>query len=85
MLIHVNIIVQKKALMTSKHVRAQPVEALKRLGHEKLAFDEYESVFTDSCPRLLQTSHIPPERIASEVVHPDDIGVKFTGMSCTLV
>ncbi|KAH9975361.1 P-loop containing nucleoside triphosphate hydrolase protein [Lactifluus volemus] len=50
----------QKALMISKHVRAQPIEALKRLGHEKLAFDEYE------------------KRIASEVVHPDDIGVKFT-------
>ncbi|KAH9970752.1 P-loop containing nucleoside triphosphate hydrolase protein [Lactifluus volemus] len=36
------------------------MEALKRLGHEKLKLDEYE------------------KRIASEVVHPDDIDVTFS-------
>jgi len=44
----------------SKEVGAKPMEALKRLGHEKLKLNEYE------------------KRIASEVIHPDDIDVRFT-------
>jgi len=44
----------------SKEVKAKPLEALKRLGHEKLKLDEYE------------------KRIASEVIHPDDIDVTFS-------
>jgi len=44
----------------SKEVGAKPMEALKRLGHEKLKLNEYE------------------KRIASEVIHPDDIDVGFT-------
>jgi hypothetical protein len=56
------------------------MEALKRLGHEKLKLDEYESAFTFSWLRLWQTSYISAERIASEVIHPDDIDVTFSGM-----
>ncbi|KAN0124155.1 AAA domain containing protein [Lactarius tabidus] len=44
----------------SKEVGTKPMEALKRLGHEKLKLNEYE------------------KRIASEVIHPDDIDVQFT-------
>ncbi|KAH9971443.1 AAA-domain-containing protein [Russula compacta] len=44
----------------SREVKAKPMEALKRLGHEKLKLDEYE------------------KRIASEVIHPDDIDVTFS-------
>lgn len=57
------------------------MEALKRLGHEKLKLNEYESEFASSEPRL-HVSHIFIERIASEVIHPDDIDVRFTGMHC---
>ena len=32
--------------MIPKNVSARPMEALKRLGHEELALDQYESVFT---------------------------------------
>ncbi|ETW82235.1 AAA family ATPase, CDC48 subfamily [Heterobasidion irregulare TC 32-1] len=42
-----------------KEVKAKPLEALKKLGHEKLELDEYEKT------------------IASEVIHPDDITVRF--------
>jgi hypothetical protein len=58
------------------------MEALKRLGHEKLKLNEYESEFASSWlhPACL---HIFIERIASEVIHPDDIDVRFTGMLCT--
>ncbi|KAH9987246.1 ATPase [Russula vinacea] len=44
----------------SREVKAKPMEALKRLGHQKLKLDEYE------------------KRIASEVIHPDDIDVTFS-------
>ncbi|KAH8986734.1 AAA-domain-containing protein [Lactarius akahatsu] len=44
----------------SKEVGAKPMEALKKLGHEKLKLNEHE------------------KRIASEVIHPDDIEVQFT-------
>ncbi|KAF8477947.1 AAA-domain-containing protein [Russula ochroleuca] len=44
----------------STEVKAKPMEALKRLGHQKLKLDEYE------------------KRIASEVIHPDDIDVTFS-------
>jgi len=44
----------------AREVKAKPMEALKRLGHEKLKLDEYE------------------KRIASEVIHPDDIDVTFS-------
>ena len=63
----------------SKEVGAKPLEALKRLGHEKLKLNEYESAFalSRSDPQVL---YIFIERIASEVIHPDDIDVGFTGM-----
>jgi hypothetical protein len=63
----------------SKEVGAKPMEALKRLGHEKLKLNEYESEFALSRPDL-RVLHIFIERIASEVIHPDDIDVRFTGM-----
>lgn len=54
------------------------MEALKRLGHEKLKLNEYESEFALSGINL-QVLHIFIERIASEVIHPDDIDVRFAG------
>lgn len=54
------------------------MEALKRLGHQKLKLDEYESACTYLRLRF-SNSHISPERIASEVIHPDDIDVTFSG------
>ncbi len=55
------------------------MEALKKLGHEKLKLNEYESGLSLSLPGL-QVLYIFIERIASEVIHPDDIDVQFTGM-----
>jgi ATPase family AAA domain-containing protein 1 len=65
----------------SKEVKAKPMEALKRLGHENLKLDEYESALTYSYSFSLQTSYFSSERIASEVIHPDDIDVTFSGKS----
>lgn len=59
------------------------MEALKRLGHEKLKLNEYESAHAHSWLRYVcrkKTSHVSPERIASEVIHPDDIDITFLGM-----
>lgn len=36
----------------SREVKAKPMEALKRLGHEKLKLDEYESALTYPGVRL---------------------------------
>ena len=59
------------------------MEALKRLGHEKLKLNEYESALTHFLATPGKSSHISPERIASEVIHPDDIDITFHGMFST--
>jgi hypothetical protein len=42
----------------SKEVGTKPLEALKRLGHEKLKLNEYESEFALSRPRLQALTYL---------------------------
>ena len=57
------------------------MKTLKRLGHGKLKLNEYESELAQSGTHLL-VLQIFIERIASEVIRPDDIDVRLSGNFC---
>lgn len=63
-------------------VKAKQLEALKRLGHTGLELDEYERM-SPARGTIIGThcSFRISEKVANEVIHPDDIKVLFTGMS----
>ena len=48
-----------------------------------MVLDEYESGFTSPWLRYCLTLHISPEKVASEIVRPDAIDVKFSGTDFT--
>ena len=61
-----------------KGAKAKSGEILKRLGHKNLKLTEYEGAIY-SHKMHYSKLHDITEVIASEVVHPDDIDVKFSG------
>ena len=66
---------------SKKEVEAKKTEALKRLGHKNLKLDEYESRVSNSLFSItLYRTEPVLETIANEVIHPDDIQVKFSGI-----
>ncbi len=67
-----------------KDVKGKSLKALEKLGHKNLALDEYESVFVSDDPFLSYVLTLSKGQIASEVIHPDDIHVGFSGMSLSL-
>lgn len=62
-----------------KEVKQKSLKALESLGHKDLKLDEYESAFTLPCSLAPFHNAVVPGQIASEVIHPDDIDVRFTG------
>ena len=64
---------------SKKQVQAKKTEALKRLGHKDLKLDEYESAWLLLYTDDLSLTWTVTETIANEVIHPDDIEVKFSG------
>lgn len=67
-------------------VKAKQLEALKRLGHTGLELDEYERMFLARGSNVSAHCifHIS-EKVANEVIHPDDIKVVFTGTLSSMV
>jgi ATPase family AAA domain-containing protein 1 len=63
-----------------EEVKTKQLEALKRLGHTGLKLDEYERMHL-SLHHLSYTLtlSILPGTVANEVIHPDDINVRFAG------
>ena len=64
-----------------KEVKQKSLKALENLGHKDLQLDEYES--TSAYPFLLSLPNICSGQIASEIIHPDDIEVRFSGTPTT--
>jgi SpoVK/Ycf46/Vps4 family AAA+-type ATPase len=65
-----------------KEVAAKSLEALAKMGHKNLKLSEHES--PSPLPRLYivnDTHPRPKAAIASEIIHPDDIHVAFSGKS----
>lgn len=64
-----------------KKAKAKSGEVLRRLGKADMQLDEYERMCSPFSPaRHMPTEHrYPTEIIAAEVIHPDDIDVKFNG------
>lgn len=54
----------------------KPLEALKKLGHNALELDDFECA--GDALYLPTTTHSSPVQIANEVIHPDEITVKFS-------
>lgn len=64
-------------------VKAKQLEALKRLGHTGLKLDEYERESISNHGLLQSPSEAPltlSGTVANEVIHPDDIHVRFSGL-----
>ena len=64
-----------------KEVKQKSLKALENLGHKDLQLDEYES--TSAYPFLLSLPNVCSGQIASEIIHPDDIEVRFSGTPTT--
>lgn len=65
----------------NKEAKAKSVSILKRLGHEEMKLNEYERTCSPSWSRRIMLIGSSPEMIAGELIHPDDIDVRFSGPS----
>lgn len=64
-----------------KEVKAKSLKALEKLGHSDLQLDEYESAQLVELYSVALAHFVTNVgQIASEVIHPDDIDVRFTGV-----
>lgn len=62
-----------------EEVKEKQLEALKRLGHSGMVLDEYESEYPQPGPFAWTLNVASPEKVANEVIHPDDIDIHFSG------
>jgi hypothetical protein len=62
-------------------VKAKQLAALKRLGHKDLQLDEYERmwIWYPHYTFSPADTHFHPGTVANEVIHPDDIPIRFSG------
>ena len=65
---------------TTKPTSTKGLKALESLGHKNVKLDEYESEFV-LYPNRFQVTYLVERagQIASEVIHPDDIDIRFSG------